>query len=230
MNTKRTLLIIEDDSEIAAMMSKQLKTQDYHTLHAKTAHEGLTLFQMDNPDLILLDLGLPDFDGFEVLKAIRRESQAPVIVISARFDASDKVKAFDLGADDYMTKPFIIDEFLARIRVQLRKLNTKVVYTSQISNGNMLVDMDSRSVLLNGIALNLTPSEYKLIETLSKNMGKVINYQTLLVEIWGHYGNSLEGLRVFVTTLRRKLEKADSQNKYIKTHIGVGYQMVNYNM
>ena len=226
MVTKRTILIIEDDPKIKALIAQALQSHGYGILEAANAQAGINTFFRDNPDIVLLDLGLPDSNGIEVIRKIRAESQVPIIVVSARLDDRDKVLAFDEGADDYLTKPFSIDEFLARIRMHTRKLNVQMVYTNSIENGPMTINLDAQSVSIHGHNLSLTPSEYKLIEILGKNMGKVMSYDALLVEVWGHYGNSKEGLRVFVTTLRKKLESCDPTTRYIKTHIGVGYQMI----
>lgn len=226
MVMKRTILIVEDDYNIQTLIANALRDHGYHVLSAPNANQGIQTFFNDNPDIVLLDLGLPDRNGIDVIRQIRLESQVPIIVVSARLDDRDKVLAFDEGADDYLTKPFSIDEFLARIRMHTRKLNVQKLYTNSIENGPMVVNLDAQSVSIHDQTINLTPSEYKLIEILAKNMGKVMSYDALLLEIWGHYGNSKEGLRVFVTTLRKKLEKSDPKTQYIKTHIGVGYQMI----
>lgn len=226
MNIKRTILIVEDDPNIRKMLVNALEEKSYRTYQSRNAQEAREAFNTHNPDLILLDLGLPDLDGHLLLKEFRLISQVPILVVSARFSENEKVKALDEGADDYLTKPFSLLELLARIRAHERKLNFKIEYTDVILNGSMTLDLKAHEVRIGNTLLNLTPLEYKLLELLAKHMDEVISYQVILNEVWGQYGNSIEGLRVFVTTLRRKIERVDPHHKYIHTHIGTGYRMI----
>lgn len=183
-----------------------------------------------NPDIILLDLGLPDIDGVEVINRIRSWSNVPIIVISARSEDSDKIDALDAGADDYLTKPFSVDELLARLRVTQRRLalmQNNSTQEARYENGQLLIDYEARCVYLSGEELRLSPMEYKLLCLLAKNTGKVLTHKYIITNVWG---NSLEtdvgSLRVFMATLRKKLEKAPGSPQYIQTHIGVGYRMM----
>ena len=183
-----------------------------------------------NPDIILLDLGLPDIDGIEIIKKVRSWSNMPIIVISARSEDSDKIEALDVGADDYLTKPFSVEELLARLRVTLRRLsyieNTNV-HSSTFLNGGLKIDYSAGCAYLNDEELHLTPIEYKLLCVLSKNMGKVLTHTYITHEIWGSsWESDVASLRVFMATLRKKIEKEPSSPQYIQTHVGVGYRML----
>ena len=184
-----------------------------------------------NPDIILLDLGLPDIDGVEVIHRVRSWSNLPIIVISARSEDTDKIDALDAGADDYLTKPFSVEELLARLRVTQRRLaalqvgaaNTEAVFT----NGKLKVDYAAGCAFLDGQELHLTPSEYKLLCLLCKNVGKVLTHTFITQQIWGRCSeNDVASLRVFMATLRKKLEPEKNGVQYIQTHIGIGYRMI----
>ena len=182
------------------------------------------------PDIIILDLGLPDIDGVDIIKKIRAWSNCPIIVVSARSEDKDKIEALDSGADDYLTKPFSVDELLARIRVAIRKMNydnTKKEESTEFINGDLKIDYVSGCVFVGKEETHLTPIEYKLLCLLAKNVGKVLTHTYILKEIWGvAYESEVPSLRVFMATLRKKIEKNCEKNTYIQTHIGVGYRLV----
>ena len=181
------------------------------------------------PDIILLDLGLPDMDGVEIIKNVREWSNIPIIVISARSEDTDKIDALDFGADDYITKPFSVEELLARIRVATRRLNSmnEKQAESIFKNGDLTIDYSAGCVYLYDKELHLTPIEYKLLCLLSKNVGKVLTHTYITMEIWGTtWESDVASLRVFMTTLRKKIEQDSVESKYIQTHIGVGYRML----
>ena len=184
-----------------------------------------------NPDIMLLDLGLPDMDGIEVIKKVRTWSNMPIIVISARSEDTDKIDALDAGADDYLTKPFSVEELLARLRVTQRRLammQGEVQTESAIfQNGSLRIDYAAGCAYLDGEELHLTPIEYKLLSLLSKNVGKVLTHTFITQKIWGSsWDNDVASLRVFMATLRKKIEKQPNSPQYIQTHIGVGYRML----
>ena len=183
-----------------------------------------------NPDIILLDLGLPDMDGVDIIQAIRQWSGVPIIVISARSEDTDKIKALDAGADDYLTKPFSVEELLARLRVTQRRLAAQqgaAHETSVFVNGQLKIDYAAGCVYLNDQELHLTPIEYKLLCLLAKHVGKVLTHSYITDSIWGnHVDNDVASLRVFMATLRKKIERDPNSPQYIQTHIGVGYRML----
>ena len=182
-----------------------------------------------NPEIMLLDLGLPDMDGVEVIRRVRSWSNLPIIVISARSEDTDKIDALDAGADDYLTKPFSVEELLARLRVTQRRLAVPgtVSTESVFTNGALKIDYAAGCAFLNGQELHLTPSEYKLLCLLSKNVGKVLTHTYITQQIWGRsWENDIASLRVFMATLRKKLEQGPDAPQYIQTHIGVGYRML----
>lgn len=223
-----SILVIEDDIAISNLIKTTLETRDYKYFAATNGLDGILTATSQNPDIILLDLGLPDMDGNEIIKKIRSYSNTPIIVISARSEDKDKVEALDNGADDYLTKPFSVDELLARIRSTSRRLmymNTVNIQTSVFENGNLKIDYNSGVVYLNNEELHVTPIEYKLVCLLAKNVGKVLTYTFITKEIWGSsWDSDIASLRVFMATLRKKIEK-DGTN-YIQTHVGVGYRML----
>lgn len=223
--SKHTILVIEDDVKVRKFIVSTLEYNDYHVIESGTGQHGITLMNANNPDLILLDLGLPDLDGIEVIKVIRSYLNIPIIILSARTEDNDKVLALDLGADDYLTKPFSVDELLARLRANLRRSQNQSS-EQVLSNGNLVMDPSLGVAWLNQQELHLTPIEFKLLELFMMNQDKVLSYNTILKAVWGYYSDNIPALRVFVTTLRRKLEKYDEDHNYIQTHVGVGYRMI----
>ena len=224
------ILVVEDDTPIRNLMTTTLKTHDYKFLEAKDGSEAIMLTASHNPDIIFLDLGLPDMEGVEVIERIRSWSNIPIIVISARSEDTDKIEALDAGADDYLTKPFSVEELLARLRVTLRRLalmkpeNEK---NAVFTNGSLKIDYSAGCVFLGEEELHLTPIEYKLLCVLSRNMGKVLTHRYLLDNVWGSsWENDVASLRVFMATLRKKLESGADCPRYIQTHIGIGYRML----
>jgi two-component system, OmpR family, KDP operon response regulator KdpE len=207
-----------------------LEAHDYQVVEAATAREGLAQAAGRNPDIILLDLGLPDLDGLEVTRAIRRSARTPIIVLSARGQEHDKVSALDLGADDYLTKPFGVPELLARMRVALRRLavvdddagGTGPVYEA----GDVRVDLRRRQVWRNGEEVHLTPTEYKLLAALVRRAGRVVTQRQLLQEVWGaNYVEQTHYLRVYMAQLRHKLERDPTRPRLLGTEAGVGYRL-----
>ena len=227
---KTLILVVEDDKPVQNLMTTTLKAHDYKYLTAMNGETAILEASSHNPDIILLDLGLPDMDGIEVIKKIRTWSSIPIIIISARSEDMDKVEALDAGADDYLTKPFSVEELLARLRVTERRLatgQTEQVYSSAFVNGKLKVDFSAGCAFLEGEELHLTPIEYKLLCLFSKNVGKVLTHTYLTQNIWGHsWENDVASLRVFMATLRKKLEKNTDSAQYIQTHVGVGYRMM----
>lgn len=222
----KTILIIEDDPAIIRFLSLALKTNDYKTIVAESGIEGISLFLSNNPDLILLDLGLPDIDGNEVLKQIREQSRTPIIVVSARDKEKEKVMALDQGADDYVTKPFNIGELLARIRVSLRK-SFFVEDSKMFVLRGLEVDFTKRIVKINGNEIHLTPIEYKILCLLIENKGKVLTHSFIQNRIWGHESNDdYQSLRVFMAAIRRKIETDTNNPIYLLTEVGVGYRLI----
>ena len=227
---KTLILVVEDDRSVQNLMITTLRAHDYRYLTAMNGETALLEASSHNPDIILLDLGLPDMDGIEVIKRIRTWSNVPIIIISARSEDSDKVVALDAGADDYLTKPFSVEELLARLRVTERRLvanQTEQLPSAVFVNGKLRVDFSAGCAYLDEEELHLTPIEYKLLCLLSKNVGKVLTHTFITQNIWGHsWENDVASLRVFMTTLRKKLEKNSDSVQYIQTHVGVGYRML----
>ena len=227
---KTLILVVEDDKPVQNLMVTTLKAHDYKYLTAMNGETAILEASSHNPDIILLDLGLPDMDGIEVIKKIRTWSSVPIIIISARSEDMDKVEALDAGADDYLTKPFSVEELLARLRVTERRLatgQTEQISSSIFVNGKLKVDFSAGCAFLEGEELHLTPIEYKLLCLFSKNVGKVLTHTYLTQNVWGHsWENDVASLRVFMATLRKKLEKNTDSAQYIQTHVGVGYRMM----
>ncbi|HEX5430798.1 MAG TPA: response regulator [Bryobacteraceae bacterium] len=226
---KPLILIVEDDSQIRRFLRATLNAEGYRYLEAVTAQDGLTQAASHRPDLILLDLGLPDRDGLDVIRGVREWSAAPILVLSARGQESDKIAALDLGADDYVAKPFTVGELLARIRAALRRSNLVGADGAGaiFRFGCVEVDLDKRTVKVGGSEVHLTPNEYKLLQVLIKHPGKVLTQRQLLNEVWGP--NSTEQaqyLRVYIAQLRRKLERDPARPKHLQTEPGVGYRLV----
>ena len=228
---KLLILIVEDDAPVRNLMTTTLKAHDYRYLTAANGESAIMEASSHNPDIILLDLGLPDIDGVEVIKKIRTWSNVPIIVISARSEDRDKIDALDAGADDYLTKPFSVEELLARLRVTQRRLsvmqNDPATESPVFQNGNLRVDYAAGCAYLDGEELHLTPIEYKLLCLLARNVGKVLTHTYITQQIWGSsWENDIASLRVFMATLRKKMEKNPNSPQYIQTHIGVGYRMM----
>lgn len=223
------ILIIEDDAQIRRFLRTTLSAAQFRHHEAVSAAEGIAQAQSRQPDLILLDLGLPDADGLEVIRALRKTSQTPIIVLSARGQESDKVEALDLGADDFVSKPFGVGELLARIRAALRRAATirDGKDGSTLLAGDILVDLEARVVRVSEKEVHLTPIEFRLLETLVRHAGKVITQRQLLLEVWGpQHSEQGQYLRVYMTQLRRKLERDPSRPKHLRTEPGVGYRFV----
>ncbi|MEE0106243.1 MAG: response regulator transcription factor [Lachnospiraceae bacterium] len=227
---KFQILVVEDDSPIRNLIATTLKTHDYKYLLAQNGEEAIIQASTHNPDVIFLDLGLPDIDGVEIIKKIREWSNMPIIVISARSEDEDKIEALDAGADDYLTKPFSVEELLARLRVMQRRIallqldnnvNINLIYT----NGKLKIDYVAGCAYKNDEELKLTPIEYKLLCILAKNTGKVLTHKYITQKIWGSaWDSNVASLRVFMATLRKKL--GNDSDSYIQTHIGIGYRML----
>lgn len=224
------ILIVEDDAPIRNLITTTLKAHEYKYLTAQNGENAIMQASSHNPDIVLLDLGLPDIDGIEVIKKIRTWSEMPIIVISARSEDNDKIEALDAGADDYLTKPFSVEELLARIRVTTRRLSvlhSAMQSDSLFINGNLKIDYAAGCAYINGNELHLTPIEYKLLCLLSQNVGKVLTHTFITQKIWGAaWENNVASLRVFMATLRKKIEIEPDSPQYIQTHIGVGYRMM----
>ena len=228
---KAQILVVEDDNAVAKLMAATMESQDYQYRIASTGASAIMEALSYKPEVMILDLGLPDTDGIEVIKKIRAWSNMPIIVVSARSEDFDKVSALDAGADDYLTKPFSVDELLARLRVALRRVRHDRQRLSEeasvYENGGLRIDYAAGCVYLDGSEIHLTPIEFKLLVLLANNTGKVLTHNYILREVWGNPAASdMRSLRVYMATLRKKLEKNTSETKYIQTHIGVGYRML----
>ena len=227
---KTLILVVEDDKPVQNLMITTLKAHDYRYLTAMNGETAILEASSHNPDIILLDLGLPDMDGMEVIKKIRTWSNVPIIVLSARSEDTDKVEALDAGADDYLTKPFSVEELLARLRVTERRLAAvqgDSIISSVFVNGKLRIEYSAGCAYMGEEELHLTPIEYKLLCLLSRNVGKVLTHTFITQNIWGRcWENDVASLRVFMATLRKKLEKYSDSVQYIQTHVGVGYRMI----
>lgn len=231
MNPRHEILLIEDERNICNFIVTTLKNQDYKVDFAVNAVSGLSLAASGCPDLILLDLGLPDMDGIEVIHSIRKWSNVPIIVISARTQEKEKVEALDAGADDYITKPFGTPELMARIRTALRHSSLNGGMMSPIENRyaakGLVIDYEKHLVTVNGEIVHFTQIEYKILTYLSRNAGRVITYDSLLTHVWGPFADSNNRiLRVNMANIRRKLENNPADPRYILTEIGIGYRMI----
>ena len=225
------ILVVEDDAPVRNLITTTLRTNDYRYLMAGNGETAMLEASSHNPDIILMDLGLPDMDGVQVIRQIRSWSNVPIIVISARSEDTDKIEALDAGADDYLTKPFSVEELLARLRVTQRRLafmnSERLTASAVFTNGNLRVDYVAGCAYMKDQELHLTPIEFKLLCLLSKNVGKVLTHTYITQNIWGRsWENDIASLRVFMATLRKKLEKEPDSPQYIQTHIGVGYRML----
>ncbi|MCR3760487.1 response regulator transcription factor [Clostridium felsineum] len=230
MDNKPYILVVEDDKPIRNFITTALRTQGYRYTETEKGNEAVALAMSNSPDIIVLDLGLPDVDGIEVVEKIREWSKIPIIIVSARDNERQKVEALDKGADDYITKPFSIGELLARIRVSLRHANinrTEDKTVDFFKVKNLSVDFNKRRVTINNKEVHLTPIEYKIMFLLCKYSGRVLTHNFIIKEIWGaSVGNENQSLRVFMANLRRKIEKDPAQPEYIYTEVGVGYRLV----
>ena len=223
------ILVVEDDPPIRNLIAVTLKAHGYDYLTASTGDAAIMQASSHNPDVIFLDLGLPDVDGIEVIRRIRTWSDLPIIVISARSEDKDKIDALDAGADDYLTKPFSVEELLARLRVMQRRIaairasNNEPVFV----NGPLKIDYATGCVYLADAEVHLTPIEYKLLCLLAQNAGKVLTHSFITHKIWGAaWESNVASLRVFMATLRKKIEPTPSSPQLIQTHIGIGYRML----
>ena len=225
---KPLILVVEDDGSVRNLITTTLQSNDYRYLTAPDGAAAISAASTRQPDIVLLDLGLPDMDGVEIIRRVRSWSQMPIIVISARSEDADKIAALDAGADDYLTKPFSVAELLARLRVTQRRLTALESKNGEaiFRNGSLSIDYGAGCAYLNDTPLKLTPTEYKLLCLLAKDVGKVLTHNYLTNEIWGSYWESdVASLRVHMATLRKKIEK-DQETQYIQTHIGIGYRML----
>lgn len=226
---KAHILVVEDDKPVRSLIATTLEIQDYSFATAETGKQGLMAAATQPPDVIVLDLGLPDMDGVEVIGRIREWSQVPIIVVSARSELKEKIEALDAGADDYLTKPFSVEELLARLRVALRRAwHDQTPSTgSWFENGPLKIDYMAGIAFMDGQELHLTQIEYKLLCLLAQHVGKVLTHRFLLEQVWGSYPeNDTSSLRVFMAGLRKKLKWEASPQGLIQTHVGVGYRML----
>ena len=231
MNIKPLILIVEDDKPIKKFMKVSLEAQGYKCMETEFGNSAITLIFSHNPDIIVLDLGLPDIDGLKVIEKVRESTKARIIVVSARGLEREKIEALDKGADDYLTKPFSVAELLARIRVALRQSNGVNNSQNDIQSAfvvkDLKIDFEKHRVTILDEEIHLTPMEYKLIELMSKYAGRVLTHKYIVDEIWGSYfENDTQSLRVFMANIRRKIEKHPAQPEYIITEVGVGYRLV----
>ena len=228
---KSLILVVEDDQAVRNLITTTIEMHEYKYRIAANGESAIMETISYNPDVILLDLGLPDMDGTEVIKKIRSWSKIPIIVISARSEDVDKIEALDAGADNYLTKPFSVEELLARLRVTFRRLtyiqSTSEDEASVFINGELKIDYAAGCVYMSEMELHLTPIEYKMLCLLAKNVGKVLTHTYITKEIWGSsWDNDVASLRVFMATLRKKIEKDTQAPQYIQTHVGIGYRML----
>lgn len=222
---EKTILLIEDDPNITDFMEVVFQQERYQLAVAANGMEALNAFQTTSFDLVLLDLGLPDIDGIDLLKILRKRMRLPIIIISARKNENEKVKALDLGADDYVTKPFGTGELLARIRTALRHQDTNVDQQAVIENKDLKIDFDKQLVYKEGHEIHLTKNEYRILALMFRQLGKVVTYQTLMTEVWGPYSDDSQTLRVNMSNIRKKIENNTLKPKYLITEIGVGYRL-----
>ena len=228
--SKLQILVVEDDTPVRNLITTTLKTHNYRFVVATNGTEAVMEAASHNPDIILLDLGLPDIDGVEVIRRVRSWSHVPIIVISARSEDTDKIDALDAGADDYLTKPFSVEELLARLRVTQRRLilmQSGNHLQAMFVNGQLRIDYASGCAYLGEEEMHLTPIEYRLLCLLAQNIGKVLTHKFITQSVWGNsWGNEVGSLRVYMATLRKKLEKSAGSPQYIQTHVGIGYRML----
>ncbi|MDL2254132.1 response regulator transcription factor [Ruminococcaceae bacterium OttesenSCG-928-I18] len=227
---KTTVLVIEDDNAIRNLITAALESFGYAFRYASNGKTAIMEALNKQPDLFILDLGLPDMDGTEIIKRLRDWTNNPIIVVSARSEIEDKIKALDAGADDYLTKPFSMEELFARIRVAVRKMNYDKSNEKEepiFENGGLCINYLEKQVWVDDVLVHLTPLEYKLLCMLAQNAGKVLTHNQILKGVWGNYlEGDTQSLRVFMSTLRRKIEKNPTEPIYLQTHIGVGYRLI----
>ncbi len=231
MEVRDKVLVVEDDAGICNVMVAVLSTNRYEVLTAANGRQADTLIRSHCPDLVLLDLGLPDLDGLELIRRVRSWSGMPIVVVSARSQEADKVAALDAGADDYIVKPFGAEELLARIRTALRHarsagVSAEIARTGRLQVGGLEIDYDKRQVAVDGQPVHLTPNEYKILALLGKNTGRVLTYDAIIRELWGPGTQSdNQILRVNMANIRRKIEQNPAEPRYVFTEAGVGYRM-----
>lgn len=231
MTIREKILVIEDEKSISHFISTVLNNNGYEAMQAQTGEEALSMISSHCPDLVILDLGLPDMDGLDILRSLRSWSSLPVVVVSARHHEHDKVEALDYGADDYISKPFGTSELLARIRTAIRHTRTtlsdpQIAQSGKFTTGDLTIDYDKHQVLMNGENAKLTVNEYKIVALLGKYAGKVLTYDFIIRELWGPKAKTdNQILRVNMANIRRKIEKDPSQPEYLFTEVGVGYRM-----
>ena len=231
MNIREKILVVEDEKSIAHFISSVLSANGYEAMQARSGSEALSMISSHCPDLIILDLGLPDMDGLEILRQLRSWSSLPVVVVSARSHEKDKVTALDLGADDYLTKPFGTDELLARVRTAIRHTRTasgndEIAQKGTYTVGELTIDYNKHQVLKNGRNVRLTLSEFRIVALLGKYAGKVLTYDFIMKELWGpRAGGNNQILRVNMANIRRKIEKNPAEPEYLFTEVGVGYRL-----
>lgn len=232
MEIKDRVLVVEDDKRISNFIKTVLEANNYDVIVAQTGAEAYSMVTSQCPDVVILDLGLPDMDGMKILQGVREWSAMPVIVVSARTHERDKVEALDLGADDYITKPFGTSELLARIRTAIRHTRSGIPnqpggQTGVFKSGGLTIDYDKHRVFIGGVDAGLTQNEYKIVSLLGKYAGKVMTYDYIIKEIWGpNMKNDNRILRVNMANIRRKIEKNPAEPQYIFTEVGVGYRIV----
>ena len=232
MNIRDKILVVEDEKSIFSFIKAILSSNGYDVLAAHTGAEACSMISSHCPDLVVLDLGLPDMDGMDIISSVRTWTQLPIIVVSARSFERDKVRALDLGADDYITKPFSAGELLARVRVAIRHTRSSITdpsiaVTGKFTAGELTIDYDKHQVLIRGENARLTQNEFKIVSLLGKCAGRVLTYDFIMKELWGPQskgGNQI--LRVNMANIRRKIEENPAEPKYIFTEVGVGYRMI----
>ena len=231
MNIREKILVIEDEKSISRFISTILNSNGYEAMQARSGEEALSMISSHCPDLIILDLGLPDIDGLEILQKLRSWSSLPVVVVSARTHERDKVVALDMGADDYLTKPFGTDELLARVRTAIRHTrttsgNNEIARQGTYTVGDLVVDFNKHQALIRGENVRLTLSEFRIVALLAKHAGKVLTYDYIMKELWGpRAGGDNQILRVNMANIRRKVEENPAEPRYLFTEVGVGYRM-----
>lgn len=224
--SKLNIIIIDDEPQIRRLLKMSLQAYDYKVFEAATGREGLLAAAAHHADLLLVDLGLPDMDGKEVVKELRQWSAVPIIILTAREQEQEKILALDLGADDYVTKPFSMGELMARMRVCLRRNNTGEQESPLLTCGGITMDMLKRQVLVDGREVKLTPTEFDLLKVMLKYAGRVLTHKQLLKAVWGHeYDEDLHYIRIYMRQLRRKIEADPAEPRYLITEAGVGYRL-----